>query len=32
MESGSMPPVGTYQPDPTRQVVFDWIDYLTTCP
>jgi uncharacterized repeat protein (TIGR03806 family) len=32
MESGSMPPVGTYQPDPTRQVVFDWIDSLTTCP
>jgi uncharacterized repeat protein (TIGR03806 family) len=32
MESGDMPPVGQYQPDPTRQVVFDWIDSLASCP
>jgi len=32
MESGEMPPVGTYLPDPTRQVVFDWIDSLSSCP
>jgi hypothetical protein len=32
MEAGDMPPVGTYLPDPTRQVVFDWIDSLSSCP
>jgi cytochrome c553 len=32
MTSGEMPPVGTYQPDPARQVVYDWIDSLESCP
>ncbi len=32
METGAMPPVGTYVADPARQVVFDWIDSLASCP
>lgn len=32
MTLGNMPPIGTFVPDPRAQVVFDWVDSLTTCP
>jgi hypothetical protein len=32
LDSGLMPPVGTYSPSPDQHVVADWIDSMSSCP